>query len=806
MTLFILNAAAAEEQKSAKSRTKIERFEIIGSPGLAQETIDRVMAGATGSDVSAAQLRHSLLRLQQAYRDNGFKQVALTLPRQENTNGVVTIRVSDVSATAHQNASGQANIAEYSAPTYDFRRFEIHSDGSVDTNEAQQILASATGPAVTLLQLEKALQQLQELYRTRGVPGTEVTLPQQLLTDGTVVVRVNVGLPPEGQAGTTSTTTTSPPLAGAPAVSRSFEVRKYEVEGNTLLKPETIDQLLAPFTGTNVTIQQIQRAVGELQLAYRERGFATVGVGLPQQQLTNATVKVRVTEGRLVDVRVTGNRYFSSNNVMNTLPSVGDAMLWKDQVLNSKMFQRELDIANQNRDRQIYPTLSPGPDPGTSALELKVKDRLPLHGRLEVNNQNTPGTPEWRVNTSANYNNLWQQEHQLGLSYGFTPEEFKSEGLVPDYFFNRPLVSNFGAYYRLPYGTPDSIEERIAGSPRFGYDEATRQFRLPPAGARPDVTVYASASQSDTGIKLGELNTVADTPLLKIRSQDSGQNLSINESFGGRLNIPLVLTDTRRFNFSGGFDVKRYFLKSFNTNNFLITTTVTNAQGSQTIESSVSSPQPVRQTELVYVPLSVGIDFFDSGPRGNTAASIGFSYNLVGESADFRGASHSTNAHASFGKFTLNLSCEQKLAKGWSVLARANAQMATGALISNEQFALGGLNSVRGYYEGDDYGDAGWFGSAEIKSPFVAGRVPIWSGVVPVWLRVSAFADVGQRFLLDTTAPLDRDLILWGAGFALSANINNRLDARLAVAWPFADSANTKAFEPRAYFSLGGQF
>ena len=59
-----------------------------------------------------------------------------------------------------------------------------------------------------------------------------------------------------------------------------------------------------------------------LQMAYRERGYVTVSVGLPQQKLTNATVKVQVTEGRLAAINVTGNRYYSSNNVMRALPSL----------------------------------------------------------------------------------------------------------------------------------------------------------------------------------------------------------------------------------------------------------------------------------------------------------------------------------------------------------------------------------------------------------------------------------------------------------------------------------------------------
>ena len=56
--------------------------------------------------------------------------------------------------------------------------------------------------------------------------------------------------------------------------------------------------------GTNVTIDAILAAAGDLQAAYRERGYMTVIVGLPPQTLTNAVVKVTVTEAPLVAINV----------------------------------------------------------------------------------------------------------------------------------------------------------------------------------------------------------------------------------------------------------------------------------------------------------------------------------------------------------------------------------------------------------------------------------------------------------------------------------------------------------------------
>ena len=686
------------------------------------------------------------------------------------------------------------------------QRFQVTGNAALPLDQIQPVLQKATGPAVDLARLREALRELQQVYRNRGYLSAAFQVPRQLVTDGTLSLRIVEG-PPLPAPG--STPAAAPPSASTPApaptpvppAEPTFEVRHYEVLGNTVLPPEVIDRTFTNAIGPVVGFTQVQSALGTLQLAYRERGYATVSVALPQQQLTNATVKVQVTEGVLTDIRVTGNRYFGSNNVVRALPS-----LQTNTLLNSRVFQRELDVANQNRDRQIYPTIGPGPEPGTSALTLRVQDRLPLHGRVEINNHSTPGTPEWRINSSVQFNNLWQREHQMGVSYGFSPEEYKTDGLFHDYLLNRPLIANLGAYYRLPLGEAESVARRLASSSGFGYDEATHQFRLPPAGARPDLSFFASTASSDTGVQFGPARVVSQTPLLTIVSQDSGQNLSVDRSAGTRFNLPIPVTDSRRFALSAGPDWKSYSLQSFNTNNFIITTVVTNAQGSQTIESRVSSPQPTRHHEVQYVPLVLAGDFSSTDTTGSVNANLSLSANFVGDSADFASLAYSSRADATFGRASTSLTREQRLPRDWSLLLRAAGQAATGPLISNEQFAVGGLNSVRGYFEGDQYGDAGWFGSLEVRTPFLLSRVPTGSDWAPVWLRASAFIDAGQRLLMDEHAASEPLLTLLGTGFGLSANINNRVDLRIVVGWPLFETRNSPAGESHAYFSLGGQF
>src|SRR5579863_7113280 len=50
-----------------------------------------------------------------------------------------------------------------------------------------------------------------------------------------------------------------------------FPVDRYEVEGNTLLPKNVLDDIFSRHTGTNVTFDNISAAVKELQLEYHNR-------------------------------------------------------------------------------------------------------------------------------------------------------------------------------------------------------------------------------------------------------------------------------------------------------------------------------------------------------------------------------------------------------------------------------------------------------------------------------------------------------------------------------------------------------
>ena len=611
-----------------------------------------------------------------------------------------------------------------------------------------------------------------------------------------------------------------------------FDVGKYLVMGNSILPPADIGDIFTNIPdafGTNVTFDGIRAALTDLQMAYRERGYVTVSVGLPQQKLTNATVKVQVTEGRLAAINIAGSRYFSDQNVMRALPSLHTNML-----LNSHVFQRELDTANASRDRQIYPVIGPGPEPGTSELTLKVKDRLPLHTRVEVNNTHTPNTPDLRAAFNAQYDNLWDLEHQIGIQYNASIEKYKAG---EDYSWSPlddPLIANYSAYYRMPLGRMTSVQEQIDANPgRFGYNEVTHQFNLPPANGRPELTVYASRSVSDTGVQAGPTDFLVPdngtNTTIFVKTNNSGENITLNEDIGARFSIPLP--ERLHFNatISFGMDYKRYRLTSYNTNNFYIFIPQYDLSGNRIGVSSSLVPfgQPALFSGVEYIPFNIGLNgsisddwgmtFFNAQMNYNLASFGGFTRTTGGTNGDIVVVTHgglgliAQNAHDNYLTLQLGADRVQTIYQNWSVKLHADGQWANGSLFSNEQYAMGGSAGVRGYTDGEAYGDTGWRIAIEPQTPLInIGMVGNEGQEAPVWLRSSVFMDYGETYLFNPVAGGSSRGSFWGAGWSVTANIGNHLDARLVVAIPLITDSfapnGTKAGDVHIYFGVGAQF
>jgi hemolysin activation/secretion protein len=200
------------------------------------------------------------------------------------------------------------------------------------------------------------------------------------------------------------------------AAAQGFEIKVFEVTGNTIYPEEKLRAAVLLYTGADRTVGDVEKARDALEKLYHDAGYPTVLVNIPEQTLKDGVVKLQIIESRIGRVKITGNRYFTMEKVMQDLPSFEPG-----KILYLPDVQTEIGRLNRSQDIKVDPVISSGKVPGTVDVELKVEDHLPLHGFLELNNRASHNTSALRLSGTVHYDNLWQSEHSLTAQYQTAP-------------------------------------------------------------------------------------------------------------------------------------------------------------------------------------------------------------------------------------------------------------------------------------------------------------------------------------------------------------------------------------------------
>lgn len=227
----------------------------------------------------------------------------------------------------------------------------------------------------------------------------------------------------------------------------TFNVFEFKVDGNTVLPNGKIEEAIYPFMGEAKTIDDVEKARSALEKTYQDNGYLTVSVSIPQQEVDAGIVRLLVTEGSVETLRIKDSQYTSLAEIKSRV-----AEFQEGKVPHFPTAQQQLGTVNKGQNRQVTPVLRPGKSPGKVEVDLKVQDKLPLHGSLELNDRYSPNTTETRLNGSVRYENLWQKDHSVGLSFQVSPEDlsevkvFSGTYVIPrlngDYFAAYGVISD----------------------------------------------------------------------------------------------------------------------------------------------------------------------------------------------------------------------------------------------------------------------------------------------------------------------------------------------------------------------------
>ncbi len=234
--------------------------------------------------------------------------------------------------------------------------------------------------------------------------------------------------------------------AGDQTKTARFSVWEYQVVGNTLLQTMAIERVLTPYLGPDKSASVIGEAADALERLYKDKGFPAVYIDIPEQNVVAGVVQLVVNEAKISRLHISGSRYFTLSNLKDKVPA-----LRPDQAIHLPSIQTDIQkLHSYTTDLQAVPILKAGRQPGTMEIELKVKDKLPLHGSVELNNYHSANTTSTRLEAGMSYDNLWQKFHSFKLTAQTTPEKTDEvRVLVANYIMPVDGAKNRLAFYAV---------------------------------------------------------------------------------------------------------------------------------------------------------------------------------------------------------------------------------------------------------------------------------------------------------------------------------------------------------------------
>jgi hemolysin activation/secretion protein len=202
-------------------------------------------------------------------------------------------------------------------------------------------------------------------------------------------------------------------------------------------------------------------------------------------------------------------------------------------------------------------------------------------------------------------------------------------------------------------------------------------------------------------------------------------------------------------------------------------------------------------TAIKYIAWSASYAFGWSKPKSSSEFTIGANWGVRGfgnDDGEFE--EKRFKARANYGYLSGSAQHTRNVFGQARFVARLGWQYANMPLISNEQFSIGGVSSVRGYLEAERLGDLGANLNLELHSPPLskAARVQDW--------RVFGFVDMGAVSIVEPLPDQDGRQRVASAGAGMIFLGLGGLDAELEWARALRDGANVKEGEDRVHFNL----
>ncbi len=190
-----------------------------------------------------------------------------------------------------------------------------------------------------------------------------------------------------------------------------FELKGIRVTGNTTVSSEELEALASEWIGKQVDLRDLKKIASKIKLFCRERRYIAAYVYISPQKVSGGIVEFVVVEGRIGQVAIEGNRWYSERVLKRAIH------LTENEVLSFPELQSSLSYLNEQPDIKAKASLKPGSEKDTTDIVFNIKDKFPLHANTDVNNLGTGNTGITRWGVGLTHNNLLGQMDKLATRF-----------------------------------------------------------------------------------------------------------------------------------------------------------------------------------------------------------------------------------------------------------------------------------------------------------------------------------------------------------------------------------------------------
>jgi hemolysin activation/secretion protein len=162
-------------------------------------------------------------------------------------------------------------------------------------------------------------------------------------------------------------------------------VRGYRIDGSSVFSQEELERTVAPWAGRAIRSEDLVAVTDALTKLYVSHGYVNSGAVVPDQDFEDGVVEVRIVEGRLGEIRFSGNEQLRDGYLRARIEPGATAPLSVEKL------ERQLEILQQNPlIERVAARLAPGDRLGEAILYVDVEEARRYRADLRFSNYEPP--------------------------------------------------------------------------------------------------------------------------------------------------------------------------------------------------------------------------------------------------------------------------------------------------------------------------------------------------------------------------------------------------------------------------------